>query len=265
MAAQTLTFVPCGACRSSLEWSPSTTRRARVSQPRSPDFPLRSQFLQSFQPRKSPRFVPHPFSASSAAKMSASTTSPTHVPRILISGAPASGKGTQCEGIVSEYGVVHISTGDMLRAAVAEGTELGKEAKSYMESGKLVPDHLVTSLLKQRIVQEDCVKHGWLLDGFPRTAAQATVLSEENIIPDAVVVLDVDDETLVKRVVGRRLDPVTGKIYHVEFNPPEEPGVEERLVQRSDDTEEKAKVRIDTYKKKRNCNRTALWGCSEPC
>lgn len=168
-------------------------------------------------------------------------------PKILISGAPASGKGTQCELIVQKYNVVHISTGDMLRAAVKAQTTLGLAAKSYMDSGKLVPDDLVISMLNERITQQDCQERGWLLDGFPRTAVQATALDDAGIIPTSVLLLSVDDEILVDRVVGRRSDPVTGKIYHIDFSPATDPEVVARLVQRSDDTREKALVRLQTY------------------
>lgn len=170
-------------------------------------------------------------------------------PRILITGPPASGKGTQCEYIVEKYGVVHISTGDMLRAAVQAETPLGVEAKTYMDDGQLVPDELVISMLKERIFQDDCEQKGWLLDGFPRTEVQAQALTDANIVPSAVVVLDADDEELIQRVTGRRSDPVTGKIYHLKFNPPSNPEVAERLAQRSDDTEEKANVRLQSYYK----------------
>lgn len=180
------------------------------------------------------------------ASAAASSLAP---PRILISGAPASGKGTQCEYIVDKYNVVHISTGDMLRSAVKNNTALGVKAKSYMDSGKLVPDELVISMLKERISQDDCAKRGWLLDGFPRTAVQAEALTEANILPDAVIVLDVEDDVLLERVVGRRSDPETGKIYHIKFSPPSDPEVLNRLTQRSDDTEEKARVRLENYYK----------------
>lgn len=168
-------------------------------------------------------------------------------PKILISGPPASGKGTQCELIKEKYGVAHISTGDMLRLAVRNSTELGLQAKSYMDSGALVPDHLVISLLKERIKQLDCSKNGWLLDGFPRTAVQAQALDDAGVTPSSVMTLEVKDEILIERVVGRRSDPDTGKIYHLKFNPPTDPQVNARLKQRSDDTEEKAKVRLKTY------------------
>lgn len=170
-------------------------------------------------------------------------------PNVLISGAPASGKGTQCELIVERYGVVHLSTGDMLRAAVKAGTALGIQAKTFMDAGTLVPDQLVISMLVERITQPDCVEKGWLLDGFPRTAVQACALEDAGINPSAVVILDVQDESLVERIVGRRSDPDTGKIYHVKFSPATDPAVIARLTHRSDDTEEKARVRLEGYYK----------------
>lgn len=193
---------------------------------------------------KRPSSPPQIFTFTTNASMSVATASK---PNILISGAPASGKGTQCELIVEKYGVVHISTGDMLRAAVKAGTQLGVEAKSYMDTGKLVPDDLVISMLKERITQPDCVENGWLLDGFPRTAVQAQALDDAGILPSSVLVLDVNDDVLIERVVGRRSDPVTGKIYHTVFSPATDPEVIARLTQRSDDTEEKARVRLATY------------------
>ncbi|KAJ8906469.1 hypothetical protein NDN08_002962 [Rhodosorus marinus] len=168
-------------------------------------------------------------------------------PRILISGAPASGKGTQCELIVEEFGVVHISTGDMLRSAVKNKTELGLKAKEFMDAGKLVTDELVISMLKERLSQPDVARNGYLLDGFPRTSAQADALDEAGVGFDAVVKLEVPDEVLVERVIGRRSDPETGKVYHMKFSPPESEEIAERLVQRSDDTEEKVKVRLNAF------------------
>jgi adenylate kinase len=168
-------------------------------------------------------------------------------PQVIIAGAPASGKGTQCELIVARYGLVHISTGDMLRAAVAEGSPLGEAAKHYMDSGELVPDELVIAMLRERLAQDDCRERGWLLDGFPRTEAQAQALDDAGVSPDAVVMLDVPDDLLVQRVVGRRIDPVTGAIYHLQFDPPDQPEVACRLEQRSDDTEEKAQTRLGAF------------------
>lgn len=166
---------------------------------------------------------------------------------IIIAGAPASGKGTQCEIIKEKFGVVHLSTGDMLRAAVAAETDVGKKAKDFMDSGKLVPDEVIIGIVKDRLEAEDCKTMGWLLDGFPRTQAQAKALEEAGVTADCFLFLDVPDEVLVERVVGRRTDPVTGKIYHMTFSPPEDDEIASRLEQRSDDTEEKVKVRLEQF------------------
>ena len=152
---------------------------------------------------------------------------------VVICGAPASGKGTQCEMIKSEFGLVHLSTGDILRAAVQEGTPLGKTAKGYMDSGQLVPDELIIDVICARLKQEDCQTQGWLLDGFPRTKTQADALTKAGMVPDCFLMLDVPEEILVERVTGRRTDPVTGKIYHMTFKPPETPEIAARVVQRS--------------------------------
>eukprot|EP00985_Skeletonema_marinoi_P021269 scaffold12957_cov148-Skeletonema_marinoi.AAC.4 len=170
------------------------------------------------------------------------------VPRLIISGAPASGKGTQCEIIKEKYGVIHLSTGDMLRAAVAAGTDVGKEAKDFMDAGKLVPDEVIIGIVKDRLEESDCVKSGWLLDGFPRTPAQAEALVDAGVSADCFIFLAVPDDILVERVVGRRTDPETGKIYHLTFSPPEDEEVLARLDQRSDDTEEKVKVRLEEFR-----------------
>lgn len=167
--------------------------------------------------------------------------------KLIIAGAPASGKGTQCEIIKKEYGVVHLSTGDMLRAAVAEGTEVGKQAKDFMDSGKLVPDEVIIGVVADRLAQDDCKKMGWLLDGFPRTPGQADALAAAGVSADCFIFLNVPDEILVERVVGRRTDPETGKIYHMTFSPPDDEEVLARLEQRSDDTEEKVKVRLEQF------------------
>merc|ERR1712238_67407 len=167
--------------------------------------------------------------------------------KVIIAGAPASGKGTQCEIIKKNFNVVHLSTGDMLRAAVSAETEVGKLAKEYMDAGKLVPDEVIIGVVKDRLAEEDCIKKGWLLDGFPRTSAQAEALAESGISADCFLFLDVPDSKLVERVVGRRTDPVTGKIYHMTFSPPEDETILARLTQRSDDTEEKVKVRLAQF------------------
>lgn len=167
--------------------------------------------------------------------------------KLIIAGAPASGKGTQCELIKKNYGVTHLSTGDMLRAAVAAGSEVGTAAKGYMDAGKLVPDEVIIGVVKDRLDQDDCQTNGWLLDGFPRTPAQAEALAAAGIKADCFLFLNVPDEILVERVVGRRTDPETGKIYHMTFSPPEDEAVLARLEQRSDDTEEKVKVRLEQF------------------
>jgi len=169
--------------------------------------------------------------------------------KIMISGAPASGKGTQCELIVKKYGLAHIAAGDLLRAEVASGTENGIRAKEYMEKGSLVPNDIVVMMVKERLAQQDAQENGWLLDGYPRSLSQAAALDSLGIRPDLFILLDVPDEILVERVVGRRLDPVTGKIYHLKYSPPETEEIARRLTQRFDDTEEKVKLRLKTHHK----------------
>ncbi|TYH65510.1 hypothetical protein ES332_D06G061000v1 [Gossypium tomentosum] len=178
-------------------------------------------------------------------RVSCSTNEPL---KVMISGAPASGKGTQCELIVQKFGLVHISTGDLLRAEVSSGTEIGNKAKEFMNSGRLVPDEIVTAMVTVRLSRQDAKEKGWLLDGYPRSFAQAQSLEELNIRPDIYIVLDVPDEILIDRCVGRRLDPVTGKIYHLKNFPPESEEIKARLVTRADDTEEKVKSRLEIYK-----------------
>ncbi|KAE8705908.1 putative adenylate kinase 5 [Hibiscus syriacus] len=167
--------------------------------------------------------------------------------KVMISGAPASGKGTQCELIVQKFGLVHISTGDLLRAEVSSGTEIGNKAKEFMNIGRLVPDEIVTAMVTARLSRPDAKEKGWLLDGFPRSFAQAQSLEELKIRPDIYIVLDVPDEILIDRCVGRRLDPVTGKIYHMKHFPPNSEEIKARLVTRADDTEEKVKSRLEIY------------------
>ncbi|XP_015893147.2 adenylate kinase 5, chloroplastic [Ziziphus jujuba] len=183
---------------------------------------------------------------SKGLKVNCSVTEPL---KVMISGAPASGKGTQCELIVQKFGLVHISTGDLLRAEVSSGTEIGNKAKEYMNAGRLVPDEIVTAMVTTRLSRADAKEKGWLLDGYPRTFTQAQSLEELNIKPDVYIVLDVPDETLIDRCIGRRLDPVTGKIYHLKNFPPDTEEIKARLVTRPDDTEEKVKSRLEIYKK----------------
>lgn len=145
-----------------------------------------------------------------------------------------------------KYDLYHLSTGDALRAAVKEGSELGKTAKTFMDAGELVPDDLIIALVKDALAKQPA-NRGWLLDGFPRTKAQAEALAAAGIEATAFVLLDVPDEALVGRVTGRRLDPETGTIYHLTYSPPPSEEVAARLVHRSDDTEEKVKVRIAAF------------------
>ncbi|KAK9149539.1 hypothetical protein Scep_008296 [Stephania cephalantha] len=168
--------------------------------------------------------------------------------KVMISGAPASGKGTQCELIVQKFGLVHVSTGDLLRAEVSSGTEIGNKTKEFMNAGQLVPDEIVTAMVTSRLSRQDAKEKGWLLDGYPRTSSQAESLERLNIRPYIYIVLEVPDEILIDRCVGRRLDPVTGKIYHIKNFPPETEEIKARLITRPDDTEEKVKFRLKTYK-----------------
>ena len=169
--------------------------------------------------------------------------------RIIFVGPPAAGKGTQSARLVDQFGIPHISTGDMFRAAVAAGTPLGQEADRYMKAGQLVPDEVTIGLVRERLAQPDC-DAGFLLDGFPRTVPQAAALADaleaDGVKLDAVLMLDVPDDLIVRRIVGRRTDPVTGIIYHLEFSPPPA-DVVDRLVHRKDDTEEACRSRLAAY------------------
>ncbi|WAW05743.1 adenylate kinase [Oxalobacter formigenes] len=170
--------------------------------------------------------------------------------RLILLGAPGAGKGTQAAFIREQYGIPQISTGDMLRAAVAAGTPLGLEAKKIMESGGLVSDELIINLVKDRLKQPDCEK-GYLFDGFPRTIGQAEAMKEAGIAIDYVVEIDVPDETIVARMSGRRVHPGSGRTYHVEFYPPKTEGKDdltgEDLIIRDDDKEETVKKRLAVY------------------
>lgn len=163
---------------------------------------------------------------------------------IVLFGPPGAGKGTQAEIIVEMTGKPQISTGDMLRSAVSQGTELGLEARGYMEAGKLVPDQVIIGLIEDRLSEPDA-SNGVLFDGFPRTIPQAEALSEITEV-SAVISIEVPDEDIVNRIVGRRMDPETGEIYHVSFKPPP-PELSNRLVQRKDDNEETVRMRLAAY------------------
>lgn len=169
--------------------------------------------------------------------------------RMIFIGPPGAGKGTQAARLVDAFHIPHISTGDMFRAAVKAGTELGKQADAYMKAGKLVPDELTIAMLLERIAQPNAQK-GFMLDGFPRTVPQAEALDRAlegaGVDLDVVLVLEVPDDLIVRRIVGRRSDPETGRIYHLEFDPPP-PEVAGRLVHRKDDTEEACRTRLGAY------------------
>jgi len=169
--------------------------------------------------------------------------------RMILVGPPGAGKGTQAAQLLERLTIPHISTGDMLRAAVQAGTTLGKEADEFMKRGDLVPDRVVIGMVLERIQQEDA-KDGFMLDGFPRTKPQAealdTALKEANVDLDAVVLIEVPDELIVERITGRRMDPETGDIYHVQFKPAPA-DIKDRLIQRKDDTEEAVKARLQKY------------------
>ena len=197
--------------------------------------------------RDSPsHFLIKPFGVLKSNKRRSRLSDDRQPRRIIVMGGPASGKGTQCEMIRQKYSVVHLSTGDMLRAAVAGKTDIGLQAKAYMDAGSLVPDDLIVKLVKDRINRPDCQERGYLLDGFPRTRQQALALKRMGIEPDTFLFIDVPDDALVERIVGRRLDPVDGSIYHLKYKPPPQ-AIVGRLITRSDDTEEKAKSRLDQF------------------
>jgi len=170
--------------------------------------------------------------------------------RLILLGAPGAGKGTQAQYICDKYGIPQISTGDMLRAAVKAQTELGLAAKKVMDAGGLVSDDIIIGLVKDRITEPDC-DNGFLFDGFPRTIPQAEAMVEAGVDIDHVVEIAVADEEIVSRLSGRRVHPGSGRVYHVEHNPPQREGVDdetgEPLVQRDDDTEDTVRERLSVY------------------
>lgn len=170
--------------------------------------------------------------------------------RIILLGPPGAGKGTQAQYIMERYSIPQISTGDMLRAAVKAGTELGKQAKQVMDAGDLISDDIIIGLVKERITEPDCA-NGFLFDGFPRTIPQAEALVSADVVIDHVVEISVADEEIVQRLGGRRVHPGSGRIYHVKYNPPAKEGLDdetgEALVLREDDQEETIRNRLDIY------------------
>jgi adenylate kinase len=174
--------------------------------------------------------------------------------RLVLLGAPGAGKGTQAKKLIEKYGIPQISTGDLLRAAVSAGTQLGKEAKSYMDRGELVPDRVVLGMVEERLKQDDC-KKGYILDGFPRNVAQAEaldkMLNDLGMSLDAALSVDVPFDDLMKRLTGRRTCKACGQMYNIYFNPPKKEGVCDKcggeLFQRDDDKEETIKKRLEVY------------------
>ena len=174
--------------------------------------------------------------------------------RIILLGPPGAGKGTQANNLIRDYGVVQLSTGNMLRAAVKSGTKIGRKAKAVMEAGELVSDEIVAGIVRERIQQTDCAK-GFMLDGFPRTQVQAELLdqmlAELGVGIDRVIEFQVDNETVVQRISGRRIHQSSGRTYHVEFNPPKQEGRDdvtgEPLVQREDDNADTVRNRLNAY------------------
>jgi adenylate kinase len=170
--------------------------------------------------------------------------------RVILLGPPGAGKGTQAQFIKEHWSIPQISTGDMLRAAVKAGSELGKRVKAVMDSGALVSDEIIIALVKERIAAPDCAA-GFLFDGFPRTIPQAEAMEQAGVPIDAVVEIVVPDQELVRRISGRRVHPASGRVYHVEFSPPRVTGKDdatgEPLVQREDDKEDTVRERIAVY------------------
>ena len=170
--------------------------------------------------------------------------------RLILLGGPGAGKGTQANFIKEKYHIPQISTGDMLRAAVKAGTQLGLEAKKVMDAGGLVSDEIIIGLVKERLTEDDC-KNGFLFDGFPRTITQAEAMRDAGVKIDYVLEIDVDSNEIIKRMSGRRVHLASGRTYHVVFNPPKEDGKDdltgEPLIQRDDDQEETVRKRLQVY------------------
>ena len=173
--------------------------------------------------------------------------------RMVLLGAPGAGKGTQAARLCARFGLAHLSTGDMLRDNVSRQTPLGLEAKKIMDAGQLVADELVLNIIRERLQNDDC-RGGCLFDGFPRTEEQARQLDKmENGAPGTVIELELDDDSIVRRLCGRRVHPASGRIYHLEFSPPKTPGKDdmtgEPLIHRDDDREEVARNRLEVFRR----------------
>jgi adenylate kinase len=170
--------------------------------------------------------------------------------KIILLGAPGAGKGTQSNFLKAKFNIPQISTGDMLREAVSDNSDLGQKAKEFMDSGQLVPDQLIIDLVKERILKNDC-KNGFLFDGFPRTIPQAEALIAAGINIDLVIEINVSDKVIIERLGGRRVHPASGRIYHVKYSPPKTEGIDditgEPLIIRDDDCRETIVKRLDTY------------------
>ena len=189
--------------------------------------------------------------------------------RLILLGAPGAGKGTQASFICQHYAIPQISTGDMLRAAVKAGTDMGLAAKKVMDSGGLVGDDIIIGLVKERIAQPDCAK-GFLFDGFPRTIPQADAMKQAGVKLDCVLEIDVPFEAIIERMSGRRVHVASGRTYHVRFNPPKHEGLDdltgEDLIQRDDDKEETVNKRLEVYSAQTRplVDNYALWSEKEP-
>ena len=189
--------------------------------------------------------------------------------RLILLGAPGAGKGTQATFICQEYGIPQISTGDMLRAAVKAGTEMGLAAKKVMDAGGLVGDDIIIGLVKERITHADCAK-GFLFDGFPRTLPQADALKHAGVKLDSVLEIDVPFDAIIERMSGRRAHVASGRTYHIRFNPPKVEGVDdvtgEPLIQRDDDKEETVKKRLEVYSSQTRplVDYYTQWAASDP-
>jgi adenylate kinase len=170
----------------------------------------------------------------------------------MLLGGPGAGKGTQALRLIERYKIPQISTGDMLRAAIAQGTPLGLSAKKTMETGGLVSDDIIIGLVKERLKNNDCA-NGFLFDGFPRTIIQADALKQAGIYIDHVIEIAVDDEEIIERISGRRIHQPSGRVYHVQNHPPKQPGIDDvtgdPLIQREDDKEETVRKRLEVYRK----------------